>query len=150
MKIIAKTSSALLLCLFAAVLPASVTAQSKSAPMPPNLEVIEDVPDTGITIAKPEGSKNKTTETRVNGKVTEIQVQSGKSKYVVKPDQEVGNAPRGTVQGDANRAAQWKIFEFGGPKEGKAVEHVDTLAPAPEPLKPAAAASSAASTPTKK
>lgn len=150
MKILAKTSSALLLCLFAAALPATLLAQSKSAPMPPNLEVIEDVPDTGVTIAKPTASKNKTTETRVNGKVTEIQVQSGKSKYVVKPDQEVGNAPRGTVQGDANRAAQWKIFEFGGPKEGKAVEHADTLAPAPEPQNKPAAASAAASMPPKK
>lgn len=150
MKTISKTTSALMLCLFGLVLPVSVVAQGKPAPMPPNLEKLEEAPDSGITIAKPDSSKKKMTEKRVGGKVTEVEVKSGKSTYVVKPDQEVGNAPRGTVQGDANRGAQWKVFEFGGKKEAKEVEHEAALPVAPEPLKPASSASVPASMPVKK
>ncbi|CAN5742831.1 hypothetical protein BH11PSE12_BH11PSE12_04570 [soil metagenome] len=147
MKIISKTSSALLLCLLTVVLPATVMAQSKPALTPPTLEKLEEGPESGITISKPEATKPKMTEKRVNGKVTEVQVKSGKSSYVVKSDPEVGNAPKGTVQGDANRAAQWTILEFGGKKESKEVEPAPALPPAPANATSNAAA---ASMPTKK
>ncbi|MDO8651955.1 MAG: DUF2782 domain-containing protein [Undibacterium sp.] len=151
MKTISKTSSSLLLCLLSAVLPALVMAQSKPVstmpPPPSNLEKLEESPEPAISIKKPESSKNKMTEKRVNGKVTEVEVQSGKSHYVVKANPEVGNAPKGTVQGDSNRAAQWTLLEFGGKKESKEVEPVPALPPATEPAK---AAPASASMPTKK
>lgn len=162
MKNLSHTSTAALLCLSAVLLPFSVAAQTAAKPdskpdsSPPKLEKIEEVPETGVKIAKPE-KQNQTTEKRVGGKVTEVQVKAGKSNYVVKPNQEIGNAPKGTVQGDANRGAQWSVLQFGGKKESKDVEPIPTLQPAP--AKPAAtvtgtaassAASAAASMPVKK
>lgn len=104
-----------------------VAAQEKTAPPPPKLEKLEEGPETDIKLIKPEGTKLKTVERKENGKVTEVQVRSGKSTYTVKPN----NAPKGTPEGDANRAAQWKVMEFGGKKESKEVESLPVLAPGP-------------------
>ncbi len=145
MKSISHCPASLLLLVSLAMLPIAVIAQTTPASTPPNLEKLEEVPDSGITIRKPESSKSKMVEKRVGGKVTEVQVKSGKSKYVVKANPEIGNAPKGTVQGDANRGAQWSVLEFGGKKESKDVEPVPTL-----PIAPDAAASTSASMPTKK
>lgn len=153
MKFIAHSPATLLLLLSLASLPFAVQAQSKPASTPPNLEKLEEVPDSGITISKPETAKNKMVEKRVGGKVTEVQVKSGKSNYVVKANPEYGNAPKGTVQGDANRGAQWKVLEFGGKKEPKEIEPVPMLEPAPAPAPAttkAPSSSAAASMPTKK
>ena len=89
-------------------------------PPPPQLEVLEEGPPAAdIKAGKPE-QKNQTKDIRDNtGKVTEVQVQSGKSHYVLKADPEIGNAPKGTAQGDNNRPAQWTILQFGGKKESK-------------------------------
>lgn len=143
---ITKKSAALLFMLVCTATPV-VFAQAPSkadVPPPPKLEKLEEVSDPkGVSVSKPE-PKNKMMEKRSNGgKVTEVQVKSGKSNYTVKADPEVGNAPKGTVQGDANRAAQWTILEFGGKKEVKEGNPPDVLAPAP--AKSPAAASSAAS-----
>ncbi len=127
------------------VLLGSVTAMaqtpSKVDPVPPKLEKLEEIADTpGVTTAKPE-PKNKVVEKRSNGgKVTEVQVKAGNSNYTVKTDPEYGNAPKGTVQGDANRAAQWTILEFGGKKEAKEGNPPDVLPPAPAKQAPASSA----------
>ncbi|MBI3285889.1 MAG: hypothetical protein HYZ65_13720 [Burkholderiales bacterium] len=145
MKSISRISCGMLLSAMLACLSTTAMAQAAGKPdaTPPKLEKLEEGPDSGITISKPE-SKNKITEKRSNsGKVTEVHVKSGNSSYVLKADPEVGNAPKGTVQGDANRAAQWTILEFGGKKEGKEVETPPVLPPAP-------AAPAPASTPAKK
>ncbi len=138
MKTMSRNSSTLLLCLLAALLPVAAMAQSKPLITPPGLEKIEELPDSGLTIGKPDAAGPMTKEKRVNGKVTEVEVQTGGSKYVVKADPEVGNAPRGTVQGDNNRAAQWTLFEFGNKKESREVE-LAPMPPTPEPLRPAPA-----------
>lgn len=142
-KFIAAANSSLLAFTLAAPVMAQTPAKA-DAPPPPKLEKLEEGPDPqGISVAKPE-PKNKVMEKRNNaGKVTGVQVKSGKSSYTVKADPEVGNAPRGTVQGDANRAAQWTILEFGGKKEVKEGNPPDALAPAP--AKQPASASAAAS-----
>ena len=157
MKFIVKSSSILGLGLLLGYLPLIVQAQSTPASTPPKLEKIEEVPDSGITIRKPESNANKAVEKRVNGKVTEVQVKSGKSNYVVKANPETGNNPKGTVQGDGNRGAQWSILEFGGKKESKEVETIPTLQPAPNNTSTKAAsvsvsvsASASASMPNKK
>jgi hypothetical protein len=151
MKFLVKSPSILGLSLLLVCVPLVVQAQSTPASTPPKLEKIEEAPDSGITISKPESNKNKMVEKRVNGKVTEVQVKTGKSQYVVKANPEIGNAPKGTVQGDANRGAQWSILEFGGKKESKEVETIPTLQPAPgsTPTK-SASASASASMPNKK
>lgn len=145
MKSLVKSSSVLAFGLLSASLSMSVLAQNTPSSAPPKMEKLEEAPDSGITISKPEPAKGKMVEKRVNGKVTEVQVKSGKSSYVVKANPEVGNAPKGTVQGDANRAAQWTVLEFGGKKESKEVETIPTLQPAPASAPAKAAASAAAS-----
>lgn len=151
MKFLVKSSTILGLGFLLACLPFVVQAQSTPASTPPKLEKIEEAPDSGITISKPESNKNKMVEKRVNGKVTEVQVRAGKSNYVVKANPETGNAPKGSVQGDGNRGAQWSILEFGGKKESKEVETVPTLQPAPGTTPTtAASASASASMPNKK
>ncbi|MBI1771642.1 MAG: hypothetical protein HYR68_04710 [Burkholderiales bacterium] len=152
MKITNKSALVLIPFLLAFTAAPSAFAQAASAqapskadvPPPPRLEKLEELPDPkGVSVSKPE-PKTKVTEKRVvGGKGTEVQVKSGKSNYTVKTDTEVGNAPKGTVQGDANRAAQWTILEFGGKKEVKEGNPPDVLAPAP--VKSAASASAAAS-----
>ncbi|MDO9191573.1 MAG: hypothetical protein Q7U12_01590 [Undibacterium sp.] len=149
MKSFVNSSSAIALGLILGSLSIAVQAQSTPASSPPKMEKIEEIPDSGITISKPEPAKSKMVEKRVNGKVTEVQVKSGKSSYTVKANPEVGNAPKGTVQGDANRAAQWTILEFGGKKESKEVETIPTLQPAPAKAV-SASASASASMPNKK
>jgi hypothetical protein len=134
---------AMLLCAGGQAMAQSAAAKVSSAPppMPANLEKIEEVPDSGITI-KPE-KKNKVTDKTKKGQNNEVEVQAGKSNYVVKSDPAVGNTSKGTPNGDANRGAMWKVLEFGGPKEAKEAEPVATLPPAPPPPTPGSAASAA-------
>ncbi|MFZ6756881.1 hypothetical protein ACO0K9_06640 [Undibacterium sp. Ji50W] len=128
-----------------AALLVSVAAMAQTPPkvdpVPPKLEKLEEISnEPGVTVAKPE-PKNKVVEKRSNGgKVTEAQVKAGNSNYTVKANPEYGNAPKGTVQGDSNRAAQWTILEFGGKKEAKEGNPPDVLPPA-APAKPAPASS---------
>lgn len=112
---------------FAISVSSLVAAQEKTAPPPPKLEKLEEGPESDIKLIKPESNKLKTVERRENGAVTEVQVRAGKSTYTVKPN----NAPKGTPEGDANRAAQWKVMEFGGKKETKEVESLPVLSPGP-------------------
>jgi hypothetical protein len=126
-----------------------VVAQDKTAPPPPKLEKLEEGPESDVKLIKQESNKLKTVERKENGKVTEVQVRTGKSTYTVKPN----NAPKGTPEGDANRAAQWKVMEFGGKKQSKEVESLPVLPVGPNSTSkvssaksmPASAAASAAS-----
>jgi hypothetical protein len=127
-----------------------VAAQDKTAPPPPKLEKLEEGPDSDVKLIKQESNKLKTVERKDNGKVTEVQVRTGKSSYTVKPN----DAPKGTPEGDANRAAQWKVLEFGGNKQSKEVESLPVLPVGPNSTSkigstkstPASVAASAAAT----
>jgi hypothetical protein len=102
---------------------------------PPQLERIEpgsDVPATTI----PPRERTRITEKRGNdGSVTEVEVQSGKSRYIMKPNVAPGNAQPGDAQSSAIRAPQWQVLEFdiGNRKKQEAAEQT---APAPAPAKP--------------
>ncbi len=101
--------------------PLLASAQSKKdvpPPPPPQLEKLEDLGESELKLAKPETKNVKTVERKEGGKVTEVQVRSGPSTYTVKESK----APKGTQAGEANRAAQWTVMEFGGKKETKEVE----------------------------
>ena len=110
------------LVLAAALLPASagVLAQSKKdvPPPPPPLEKLEEQGESELKLAKPESKNVKMQERKEEGKVTEVRVSSGGSNYTVKENK----AAKGTREGEANRAAQWTILEFGGAKQSKEVE----------------------------
>jgi len=139
MKKMSKILSGVLSGIFFLGFTGAVLAQTKKPDQaPPKLDKLEEgAADPSLSVGKPE-PKNKITEKRNNaGKVTEVQVKSGKSNYTLKADPEIGNAPQGTVQGNANRAPQWTILEFGGKKDSKEVEQPPVLTPAPVQSAPA-------------
>ena len=115
--------------------PAQQT-QSRPAQTPPQLERIEpgsDVPATTI----PPRERTRITEKRGNdGSVTEVEVQSGKSRYIMKPNVQPGNAQPGDAQSSSLRAPQWQVmeFDFGNPKKQPA--DAAAAAPSPAPAKP--------------
>lgn len=129
------------LCLSTQVIAQTSASSVKTdAPPPPRIEKLEEGPS-----VKPEKNPSfgkqenkKITEKRNNaGKVTEVEVKTGNTSYTLKADPEVGNAPAGTVQGQGNRPAQWKILEFGG-KSARPAEVKEATPPAPA-AKPATA-----------
>ena len=139
MKNILRTSG-LPLLVSLSVVTTSVWAQNvgkADVPPPPQpSKKLEEVQDNEtISNTKKAEPANKATEKKNNlGQVTEVEVTSGGSHYVLRPNPEHGNTPRGTVEGDANRPAQWKVLEFGGKKEvkeSKEPEPLPVLPPAP-------------------
>jgi len=119
-------SAALLTPMFA-VAQQSAASSASSTPPPPKLEKLEEGEPPSIKIGKPE-DKRKITETREDGKVKEIKVQSGMgTTYYIKPNDQVGNALPGDAQSTANHGAEWKVLEFDlGSKEKKAKEDAPT------------------------
>ena len=111
-------------------------AQQRPAQTPPQLERIEpgsDVPATTI----PPKERTRIIERRGNdGMVKEVVVESGPSRYIMKPHNPPGNAQPGDAQSSAIRAPQWQVleFDFGNPK--KQETDPATAAPSPAPAKP--------------
>ncbi|HEY0845165.1 MAG TPA: DUF2782 domain-containing protein [Noviherbaspirillum sp.] len=109
------------------------------AQQPPKLEKLEEGEAPAVTIRKPE-QKSKIQEKRApGGKVTEVKVTSGRSTYVVKPNDPSGSALPGDTQSNTTRPAQWEVKEFdlGRPQERKEAEEA-RAADAPPPALPAA------------
>lgn len=110
--------------------------QPRPAQTPPQLERIEpgsDVPATTI----PPKERTRITEHRGNdGSVKEVVVESGPSRYIMKPHTPPGNAQPGDAQSNAIRAPQWQVleFDFGNPK--KQATDPATATPSPAPAKP--------------
>lgn len=115
---------------FAWAQQAATTTQQQ--PPTERIEPGSDVPTTNIPPRR--GTQIK--ERRANdGTVTEIEVQSGKSHYIMRPNTPAGNAQAGDAQSSAFRAPQWQVMEFDiGPKKQAAGEDAATA--------PAAAAGS--------
>lgn len=78
---------------------------------PPKLEKLEESEPPSIKVGKPE-EKRKITETRDDSGVKEVKVQTGKTTYYVKPEQQVGNALPGDAQSTHNRGVEFKVLEF--------------------------------------
>ena len=115
---------------------AQAPAQQRPAQTPPNLERIEPGSDQPATTIPPR-ERTRITEKRGNdGSVTEVEVQSGKSRYIMKPNVAPGNAQPGDAQSSSIRAPQWQVmeFDFGNPK--KQAADPATAAPSPAPAKP--------------
>lgn len=108
------------------------TQQQRPAQTPPRLDRIEPGSDTPTTTIPPR-ERTRITERRGNdGTVKEVEVQSGKSRYIMKPHVPAGNAQPGDAQSSAIRAPQWQVLEFdlGNPKKQAAADPSVT-APAP-------------------
>ena len=129
----------------AAALPLASSAQQQSgntAPPPPQLEKLEEGEDPAVTIRQPDSQRARTVEKRApGGKVTEVQVTSGKSTYVLKANDSSGSALPGDTQGSFLRAPQWEVLQFdlGRPNEGKEAKEAEAAQAAQVPAPPAPA-----------
>lgn len=120
--------SALTLALTA---PAAVVQAQQSAPSaaPPQLEILDDVNDTPITINSKPAQRNEVQEHKQQGKVTEVKVTSGPSTYYLKPNP---NPQGGDIPGRNLSGPQWRVMEFGGKKKTNP-EDLPDAAPVPAP-----------------
>jgi len=97
-------------------------------PAEPKLEKLEDSEPPNLKIGKPVGAP-KVTVTEVKDDVhgRESKVESGKSTYYVRPNEQVGTALPGDTQSTTNRGAEWKVMEFDlGSKKKKEEEKSDS------------------------
>lgn len=115
-----------------ALAQSSSTAPSQSRPSsapPANVAPIEAGSDQPVTVI-PERPRTRITEKKAEGgQVTEVQVQSGKSHYTLRPKAPAGNAQPGTVEAGGTRAPLWTVKEFdilGKKKKEGAAEAGDT------------------------
>jgi hypothetical protein len=101
---------------------------ASAQPVEPKLEKLEDSEPPSIKIGKPVGSpKVKVTEVKDNVTGREVKVESGKSTYYVRPNEQVGNALPGDTQSTTNRGAEWKVMEFDlGSKKKKEEDKSDS------------------------
>lgn len=112
--------------------------QTRPAPQasqsPPQLERIEPGSDEPATTIAPK-ERTRIIERRGNdGMVKEVVVESGPSRYIMKPHSPPGTALPGDALSNDIRAPQWQVleFDFGNPKK----ETADPAATAPAPARP--------------
>ncbi len=96
----------------AASMPAFAQQPLADAPPPPRLERLEEGEAPAVTIPGGGQPERSITEKREQGRVTEVEVRTGRSTYVVKPLNPAGSALPGDTQSNTNRAAQFKVKEF--------------------------------------
>ena len=86
-------------------------AQTSATGQPPT-ERIEPGSDVPATRIEPKRGTQIREKRNNSGQVTEVEVQSGGSHYVMKSGQPAGNAQPGDAQSSAIRAPQWQVMEF--------------------------------------
>jgi hypothetical protein len=136
----ARTSSVWKFLLLGTLAHASLVQAQQTPPSatPPKLERIEEGSDVPVTITPQQRGNQKITEKREGGRVTEVQVTSGKSSYTMKAPQPGSVNDQADLAGSKLRPPQWKILEFdlSGKKkdqEAAATAEAPVLAPAPPP-----------------
>jgi hypothetical protein len=90
-------------------------AQQQPAPpsdKPPKLERIEPGSDVPATTIPQRGGTQIIEKRREGGQVTEVEVTSGKSHYVIRPNNPPGNAVPGSAESGSVGAPQWKVLDF--------------------------------------
>lgn len=117
------------------------TQPQQRGQQPPQTERIEPGSDTPATTIPPKEGTRITEKRDNRGQVTEVEVQSGPSRYTLRPNTQVGTAQPGDVL-SSQRGPQWTVkeFDFGNPKKQGATEQPV----APAPAKPGASATAGA------
>jgi hypothetical protein len=118
-------------------------AQQTPSSAPPKLERIEEGSDTPITVTPQQRSGKKIVEHREGGRVTEVQVTTGKSSYTMKANPPGAVSQPGDTAGGTLRPPQWKVLEFDLFKKkqkelDEAAAAATAAAPPPPPLPPQA------------
>lgn len=125
-------SLVLLACAGAAGAQTATPPQPQTRPQsqPPATEPIEAGSDEPATRIEPRRGTEIREKRNNNGQVTEIEVKSGKSRYIMRPNQAAGNAQAGDAQSSAFRAPQWQVMEFDGNAKKKAQAEAQAAAAA--------------------
>lgn len=114
-----------------------VFAQQTPSSAPPKLERIDEGSDTPITVTPQQNHGAKVTETRDNGRTTEVQVTSGGSSYTMKANPPGAISQPGDSAGGTLRPPQWKVMEFNfGSKKPKESDEQGASTPAEAPPPP--------------
>jgi hypothetical protein len=135
----ARTSSVWKFLLLGTLAHAGLVQAQQTPPSatPPKLERIEEGSDVPVTITPQQRGNQKITEKREGGRVTEVQVTTGKSSYTMKAPQPGSVNDQADLAGSKLRPPQWKILEFdlSGKKKDQeaATAEAPVLAPAPPP-----------------
>lgn len=134
------------LCLFACAGLAVAQSQQQSRPAPqstppsaqkpPQLDRIEPGSDEPATTIPPKERTRIIERRGDNGMVKEVIVESGPSRYIMKPHDPPGTALPGDALSSDIRAPQWTVleFDFGNPK--KEAADPAAAAPSPAPARP--------------
>jgi hypothetical protein len=112
-------------------------AQQTPSSAPPKLERIEEGSEAPITVTPQQRNANQITEKREGGRVTEVEVKSGKSSYTMKANPPGAISQPGDATGSTLRPPQWKVLEFDlfkkKQKEGEEADAGTAAAPPPPP-----------------
>jgi hypothetical protein len=123
--------------IFAVSLPvlAQQPLQRANVPPPPELERLEEGEAPAVTIPGGGPAEKSITQKREQGRVTEVEVRTGRSTYVVKPLTPSGSALPGDTPANTNRAPQFKVKEFdlGKPEDFKPQPQAQPAPAAPAP-----------------
>jgi hypothetical protein len=104
----------LTLCLLAHAGLASAQQQQQTPPSdkPPKLERIEPGSDVPATTIPQQGRTQIKEKRRDGGEVTEVDVKSGKSHYILRPNRPPGNAVPGSAESGAVGGPLWPVLDF--------------------------------------
>lgn len=116
-------------------------AQQTPSSAPPQLDRLEEGAQAPITVTPQQRGPAKITEKREGGRVTEVEVKTGKSSYTMKANRPDAIAQPGDASSGALRPPQWKVLEFDLFKKKQAeraeADAAAAAAPPPPPPPPA-------------
>ena len=113
-------------------------AQQTPSSAPPQLDRLEEGTAPPPTAKPQQRGPAKITEKRQGGRVTEVEVTTGKSSYTMKANPPDAIAQPGDATGGTLRPPQWKVLEFDLFKKKQAERaEADNAAAAPPPPPPA-------------
>lgn len=97
---------------YAAPLLANAQQPANPAPPPPQTQKLEEGEAPTITIRQPGADEQPITQTRKQGKVSEVKVNSGSSTYYLKSNEQAGSTLPGDTESSAMRGSQWQVLQF--------------------------------------
>jgi len=94
-----------------------------------DLQPLPDEPAPHTPIPAPPDPAFSSSETRLpGGRVTEIEVRTGGSRYYLQPQ-----TPAGGARPESERTVRWNILNFDPPRAGTPSDQAPELAPVPPP-----------------
>ena len=122
----------LCVAVLAAPWPAFAQQPVNPGPPPPQTQPLNEGEAPTVTIRQPGAAEQPITQTRKQGKVTDVKVTTGGSTYHLKPNEQAGSALPGDTESSAMRGSQWQVLEFDMSKK-KDPQATERTPDAPQP-----------------